>query len=75
MEYQEMNRQQRAAYLLEKGVIAELAIDAKTMTPAYIAVVPCVGSLPCGCHDDEQGAITAGTNWLRAIVSIPQGEK
>lgn len=66
MEYSEMNVQQRAEYLLAKGVEAKLDIDPETLAPGYAAHVIGVGELPCGYHHSEQAAIDAGTAWLRA---------
>lgn len=66
MEYSEMTRQQRAEYLLSKGVEAKLDIDPDDLRPGYAAHVIGVGKLPCGYHDSEQAAIDAGTAFLRA---------
>lgn len=65
MEYSEMNTQQRAEYLLAKGVGAKLDIDPEALEPGYAAHVVGVGKLPCGYHKSEQAAIEAGTAWLR----------
>ena len=66
MEYSEMNVQQRAEYLLAKGVEAKLDIDPEALEPGYAAHAIGVGKLPCGYHASEQAAIDAGTSWLRA---------
>ena len=66
MEYAEMNKQQRAQYLLDKGVIAQLDIDPENLEPGYLAAVPGVSTLPCGYHPTEAEAIQAGTDWLTA---------
>jgi hypothetical protein len=71
MEFKEMNRQQRAQFLLDKGVVAQLDIDPVKIEPAYLAAVPGIGSLPCGYFETEGDAVTAGTNWLRAIATSP----
>lgn len=65
MEYSEMNVQQRAEYMLEKGVEAMFDIDPDALAPAYTAQVIGVGILPCGYYKSEQEAIDAGTAWLR----------
>ena len=67
MEYSEMNAQQRAEYLLAKGVEAKLDIDPEALAPGYSARVIGMGAkLPCGYHASEQAAIDAGTAWLQA---------
>jgi hypothetical protein len=66
MEYREMNVQQRAEYLLSKGVEAKLDIDPEALAIGYAAHAIGVGKLPCGYHDSEQAAIDAGTTWLRS---------
>ena len=73
MEYSEMNVQQRAEYLLAKGVEAKLDIDPKALAPGYAAHAVGVGKLPCGYHGSEQSAIDAGTAWLRkkALPPLP----
>lgn len=65
MDYSQMNIQQRAAYLLSKGVEAKLGVDPDALKPGYAAHVVGVGALPCGYHGSEQLAIDAGTEWLR----------
>ena len=73
MEYSEMNVQQRAEYLLAKGVEARLDIDPEALAPGYAAHAIGVGKLPCGYHGSEQAAIDAGTAWLRekALQPLP----
>lgn len=71
MEYSEMNVQQRAEYLLAKGVEAKLDIDPEALAPGYAAHAIGVGKLPCGYHDSEQAAIDAGTEWLREKAKTP----
>ena len=73
MEYSEMNVQQRAEYLLAKGVEARLDIDPEALAPCYAAHAIGVGKLPCGYHGSEQAAIDAGTAWLRekALPPLP----
>ena len=74
MEYSEMNVQQRAKYLLAKGVEAKLDIDHDALEPGYAAHVVGVGKLPCGYYDSEQEAIDAGTAWLRTKAMPPNTE-
>lgn len=74
MEYSEMNLQQRAEYLLAKGVEAKLDIDPEALALGYAAHVVGVGKLPCGYHESEQDAIDAGTAWLRAKAMPPNVE-
>ena len=71
MEYSKMNVQQRAEYLLTKGVEAQLGIDPVALAPGYAAHAIGVGKLPCGYHGNEQAAIDAGTAWLREKASPP----
>ena len=71
MEYSEMNLQQRAEYLLGKGVEAHLGIDPELMSPGYAAHAIGMGKLPCGYHRSEQEAIDAGTAWLHAKAATP----
>lgn len=71
MEYSEMNMQQRAEYLLGKGVEAKLDIDPDLLAPGYAAHVIGVGKLPCGYHESEQAAIDAGVAWLRTKAMLP----
>lgn len=65
MDYSEMNVQQRAAFLLEKGVEAKIDMCPNELKLGYAAIVNGVGKLPCGHHDTEQAAIEAGESWLR----------
>lgn len=74
MEYSEMNVQQRAEYLLAKGVEAKLDIDPEVLEPGYSAHVIGVGKLPCGYHASEQDAIDAGTAWLRTKAQTPNSK-
>jgi hypothetical protein len=71
MEYSEMNVQQRAEYLLGKGIEAKLDIDPEALEPGYAAHAIGVGKLPCGYHASEQAAIEAGTAWLREKAKTP----
>jgi len=71
MGYTEMNVQQRAEYLLAKGVEAKLDIDPDALSPGYAAHAIGVGKLPCGYHASEQAAIDAGTDWLREKAMPP----
>lgn len=64
--YASMTVQQRAHYLLAKGVVARLGIDPIALKPGYAAHVADVGGLPCGYHDTEQKAVDVGTAWLKA---------
>ena len=66
MKYIDMNVQQRAEYLLAKGVEAKLDIDPETLAPGYSAHAIGVGKLPCGYRASKQEAIDAGTAWLRS---------
>lgn len=69
MEYSEMNRQQRAEYLLMKGVVAKIEIDPDALEPGYAPHVAGVGRLlACGYHKSERAAIEAGEAWLRAVA-------
>lgn len=70
MDYNQMNVQQRAEYLLGKGVEAKLDIDPEALEPGYSAHVIGVGKLPCGYHDTEQSAIEAGTAWLKKKAEV-----
>ena len=72
MKYSEMSVQQRAEYLLQKGVEAKLDIDPDALEPGYAAHAIGVGKLPCGYHTSEQAAINAGTTWLRNKAMSPQ---
>lgn len=74
MEYSEMNVQQRAEYLLAKGVEAKLDIDPEDLAPGYSAHAIGVGKLPCGYHASKQDAIDAGTAWLRAKAMPPNAK-
>ena len=65
MEYTEMTVQQRAEYLLSKGVTAKLEIDPDAMAPGYAPHIMGVGRLPCGYHKSDADAVAAGTTWLR----------
>ena len=65
MTYEEMNVQQRAEYLLAKGVTAKLGFDRDAMEPGYYAQVDDMGQLPCGYHKSAAAAIESGTAWLR----------
>lgn len=69
IDYSEMSVQQRAEYLLEKGVEAKLDIDPDALVPGFAAHVIGVGKLPCGYHESEQAAIDAGIALLRAKAS------
>lgn len=71
MDYSEMSVQQRAEYLLSKGVVAKLDIDPDALAPGYAAHVVGAGKLPCGYHDSEQAAIDAGTAWLCTKAMLP----
>lgn len=71
MNYSEMNVQQRAEYLLAKGVEAKLDIDPGQLKPGYTVHVIGVGSLPCGYYTTEQLAIEAGIAWLRVKAMPP----
>lgn len=70
-----MNVQQRAEYLLEKGVEAQLDIDPVALAPGYAAHVIGVGKLPCGYHASEQDAIHAGITWLREKALPPNAHQ
>ena len=74
MQHSEMNVQQRAEYLLAKGVEAKMDIDPEALAPGYAAHAIGVGKLPCGYHASEQEAIDAGTTWLRAKAMPPNVE-
>ena len=74
MEYSEMNVQQRAEYLMTKGVEAKLDIDPEALAPGYAAHVIGIGKLPCGYHESKQAAIDAGTAWLREKAMTPNAE-
>ena len=74
MEYSEMNVQQRAEYLLAKGVEAKMDIDPDALAPGYAAHAIGVGKLPCGYHASEQEAIDAGTAWLREKAMTPNAK-
>ena len=76
MQYSEMNVQQRAEYLLGKGVEAKLDIDPEALAPGYAAHAVGVGKLPCGYHASEHAAIDAGEAWLRekALPTLPFNE-
>ena len=73
MQYSEINVQQRAEYLLTKGVEAKMDIDPEALAPGYAAHAVGVGKLPCGYHASEQAAIDAGEAWLRekALPTLP----
>ena len=74
MEYSEMTVQQRAEYLLEKGVVAKIDIDPDSIAPAYVAYVAGVGKLFCGYHNTEDAAIDAGIAFLRAKAALTPQE-
>jgi len=64
MNYEAMNIQQRAQYLLDQGVTAKLEINSETFSPAYVPQVIGVGNLQCGFFESPQVAIEMGTAWL-----------
>lgn len=64
MKFNEMNTQQRAAYLLSQGIEAKFDIDPTTLTPGFSAHVVGIGKLPCGYYESEQAATDAGIDWL-----------
>jgi hypothetical protein len=65
MEYKDMTIQQRAEYLLAKGVEAKIDIDPEKVNFAYTPHVIGVGKLNCGYYITETEAIEAGIAWLR----------
>ncbi|MDC8804244.1 hypothetical protein PRZ61_12410 [Halomonas pacifica] len=61
---------ERARYLLQVGVTAELTIDPEKLHPAYVPMVDEIymASL-CGYHGSKEAAVDAGTKCLKAIVA------
>lgn len=62
--YEGMTVQERAEFLLSKGVEAEIDIDRDELEPGYVPWVKGVGRLPLGFFFSEQDAIQAGTAFL-----------
>ena len=61
--------QQRASFLLGKGVTAKLLIDPDTMQPGWRAhAAGC--QLPSGWHQSESDAVQAGLAWLNSKAEV-----
>lgn len=75
LSYSEMSIQQRATYLMSKGVTAKLDIDPDAINFGYAAHAIGVGKLPCGYHESEQEAVDAGMQWLKLKAGILEGER
>ncbi len=69
LSYNEMSIQQRATYLMSKGVTAKIDIDPDAMNFGY-AAHSVFGKLPCGYHESEQQAVDAGMQWLKLKAGI-----
>ena len=63
--YDAMTLQQRAAFLLGKGVTAKLLIDPDELKPGWRAIsAGC--QLPAGWHQHGADAVRAGIAWLES---------
>lgn len=73
-EYDEIKTvEERARWLLDKGVKAELTINPKKLEPAYVPKV-CGWTLP-GFYDTEEEAINAGAEFLRRKINPQNAEE
>lgn len=66
--YEQMNKQQRAKFLLSQGVKAKLDIDPSNLCPAFVPLVKGVGVIKCGYFQDENAAISAGVASLHKAM-------